>query len=183
MATFLDLGLLQFFDVIFAVLLVFALLFAILQKTKAVGNSLGINATIAVAISFMVLLSSNLVKIIKFAVPWFALLIIFLILIILLFQIFGVTDVSSAVKDTTVQWTLIGLSIVIVVAAVGNVFGQQLLESGVGGQPVEGAEAGVATGSFQQNIYATIFHPKVLGMVVLFVIAIFAVTLLSGSSQ
>jgi len=184
MATFLDLGLVGFFDTIFAVLLVWTIVFAIFQKTKAVSEAIGINAVIAVAISFLVLISQNMVKVIKFAVPWFALLILFLVLILLLFQVFGVTDMSKAVNDTTVRWTLIGLSIVIVAAALGNVFGQQLTEQAfVEGQPPAVGEDGVlvASGNFQQNLYATLFHPKVLGMMILFLVAIFAIVFLSGT--
>ena len=88
MATILDLGLLQSFDVIFPVILIFALVFAILQKTKIVGDSLGINSIIAVAVAFMALLSENVIQVVKFIVPWFTIAIIFFLLIILVFQVF-----------------------------------------------------------------------------------------------
>ena len=83
MVTVLDLGLIQAFDVIFPVLLVFALVFAIFQKTKVVGDSVGINSIIAVSVAFMVLISDTLTQIINFMVPWFAVVIIFFILLIL----------------------------------------------------------------------------------------------------
>lgn len=182
MATFLDLSLFGFFDRIFVVLLIWTITFAILQKTKAVGDALGLNAIIAVAIAFLALISDTIVQLISFMVPWFALLIIFLVLLILLFQIFGVTDVSAAVKDKALQWTLIGVSLVIVFAAFGNVFGQQLAEAATSSSPEAGTvtTGGTGTTNFQQNVYSTLFHPKVLGMLVLFAVAIFAVVLLSG---
>lgn len=185
MATFLDIGLVGFFDTIFAVILVWTIVFAIFQKTKAVSEAIGINSVIAVAISFLVLISPNLVKVIKFAVPWFAILILFVVLILLLFQIFGFSDLTTAVNDTTIRWTLIGLSLVIVIAAMGNVFGQQLLEQVPGGAvSVAGAPAGegqVAGPEWEQNVYATLFHPKVIGMIILFLVAIFAIVFLSGT--
>ena len=39
---------------------------------------------------------------------------------------------------------------------------------------------GVGTGDFQTNLGATIFHPKVLGMVVILLIASFAIRMLAG---
>ena len=96
-------------------------------------------------------------------------------------------DIASAVKDKTLQWTLIGIGIVIIVAALGNVLGQSLTEASFQGQTANGTavvtpggELSTASPSFQQNIYGIIFHPKVLGLVVLFAIAIFAVAFLSS---
>lgn len=185
MATVLDLGLIQTFDVIFPVLLVFALVFAVLQKTKVVGESVGINSVIAVVIAFMVLLSDTLVQMINFMVPWFVVVIIFFILLILVFQIFGAkeADLASAVKDKAVYWTIIGIGIVILLAAFGNVLGQSFTEQAFqagGGNVTASDGTGVASTSFEGSVTATLFHPKVLGMVIMFAIAIFAVAFLSG---
>ncbi len=181
MATVLDLGFLKVFDVVFAFVLLWSIVFAILQKTKAVSEQMGINAVIAAAVGFLAVLSRKLVEVLVFAVPWFAVAIIFLVLIILIFQIFGVTDVSGAVKDKTVQWSLIGVGLLIIGASFANVFGQSLLQDVAGAQaaPAEGAGGTGTTVSYQQNLFATIFHPKVLGAIVLFIVAIFAVVLLS----
>ena len=189
MATILDLGLLQSFDVIFPVILIFALVFAILQKTKIVGDSLGINSIIAVAVAFMALLSENVIQVVKFIVPWFTIAIIFFLLIILVFQVFGAkeSDIFNYIKgDKAIGWVIIGVGIVIIFAAFANVLGQQLTEASL--QSAQGANASttsigsssVATGNFQQNIYSTLFHPKVLGLLILFGIAVFAVALLTG---
>ncbi len=200
MATILDLGLLQSFSSIFPVILIFAMVFAILQKTKAVGDSIGINSIIAVAISFMALLSDTIIKVINFMIPWFVVAIIFFLLLILLFQVFGAkeSNIWDYVKnDRAVGWVIVGVAIIIVFAAFANVLGQQLTEASI--QPSSTSSSmyssnttnvyssstnsgGVATGNFQQNIYSTLFHPKVLGVLVLFTIAIFAVALLTGSA-
>ena len=183
MATVLDLGLIQAFDVIFPVLLVFALVFAVLQKTKIIGESLGINSIIAVAAAFMILLSDTIVQIINFMVPWFVVAIIFFILMLLIFQIFGAgeADLASAVKDKSVYWAIIGVSIVILLAAFGHVLGQSFTELAFEeGQNVTAGEGSVASSDFEGSVTATLFHPKVLGLVIIFIIAVFAVALLSG---
>ncbi len=182
MATFLDVGLLAYFDVIYAVLLVFALVFAALQKTKVIGDSLAVNSIIAVVAGILVALSRDVVEIINFMIPWFVIAIIFFVLIILIFQIFGLkeTDLAAAAKDKAVYWTILGIAIVIFVAAGATVFGQRFVEAGDSTGEINATDGGVATGSFEANIYATLFHPKILAMLVLFGVAIFAIALLSG---
>ncbi len=175
----LDLGLLQLFDFIFPVLLVWAFVFALLQKTEVVGKSMGINAIIASATSLTILLSRTAIDLINFIIPWFAIAIIFFVLMVLLFMVMGAKDVT-AYKQTNVQWILIAVGILIVVAGFGKVLGQSVLEqSAQTGDVVEGQEA-VAGSDFQQNIYATLFHPKVLGLLVVFAIVVFTVALISG---
>ena len=184
MATVLDVSLIQSFDIVFPVLLVFALVFSLLQKTKAISDSVWINSLIAVKIAFMVLLSDTLIGMINFMTPWFVVMIIFLILMILMFQVFGASesDVKSVLGDKAIQWTLVGVGLIILVASFGHVLGQSMIEQSAGGESVDALVSadGTATGSFDQNITAIMFHPKVLGMLIMFAIAIFAVSLLSS---
>ena len=175
----LDLGILNLFDFIFPVLLVWAFVFALLQKTEVIGKSMGINAIIASAVSLTVLLSRTVIDLINFIIPWFAISIIFFVLMVLLFMIMGAKDIE-AYKQTNIQWILVAVGILIIVAGFGKVLGQSLLEqAGQTGTVVEGQET-VASSSFQQNIYATLFHPKVLGLLVVFAIVVFTIALLSG---
>ncbi len=185
MATILDVSLLEPFSFIFPVMIVWALVFSILQKTKAVTDSVGINAFVAAMVSFLVLLSETARDIISFMVPWFAVAIIFFILLILVFMVFGAkeTDIFNAIKgDKAIIWTILGIILVIVLAAFANVGGQKLTEMGLGQGAVNATlgEGGVATPSYTQNLFATLFHPKVLGLIVLFAIIIFAILLLTG---
>ena len=180
MATVLDLGLLQAFDFIFPVILVFSLVFALLQKTKAIGDSVGINAMIAVAASFMILLSQSVIDIINFMIPWFTIAIIFFVLVIVLFQTFGLkdADIASAVKDKAVYWTLIGVVLIIAFAGIATVLGPQVspdAQLDEDGNVIEPADGG-----FQQDVTKILFHPKVLGLIILFGIMVFAVFLLTS---
>lgn len=183
MATFLDIGLLQYFDVIFTVLFVFAIVYALLKKTEILGHSNSIIAIVAVAMAFLVLLSNTVVDMVKFMIPWFAVAIIFFILVILIFQTFGAgeKDIASALKDETLRWTIIGVAIVILVAAFGHVLGQSMTEAAyTSGGAVNATDGSSSTTSFEQNINAIIFNPKVLGLIILFAVAVFAIAFLSG---
>jgi len=183
MATILDVSLLQSFDIIFAPLLVFALFFAILQKTKGISSAPGINALVAAIAAFFILLSETAIQIVNFMVPWFAVAIVFIVLLLLIFQMFGATDknlYSALTGDTTIIWTILGLGIVIILAAFGTVLGQNVgpyLNDG--GVIAANGSTNVATADFQTNVTATLFHPKILGMLVIFGIIIMAVFLLT----
>ncbi|HLD79046.1 MAG TPA: hypothetical protein VJA18_00630 [Candidatus Nanoarchaeia archaeon] len=180
MATPLDLGLLGVVDFIFPFLLVWAFMFAMLQKTKIIGDAMVVNALIATVAGFTVLLSRTVVDLINFMIPWFAIAIIFFILLLLLFMIMGYKEIN-AYQDPGVRWVLIAVGILIAFAAFGKVLGQSLLEQAA--QPTEvqaGDGGGVASESFQQSIFLTIFHPKVLGLLIVFAIAVFTVALMSG---
>ena len=182
MATFLDVGLVQYFQAIYPVLFVFTLVFALLQKTGAIGKNVALNAVIAVAVSFMMLLSKNAVALINFMIPWFIVAAIFFVLLLLIYQIFGADEkllTETLKKDKAIVYVIIGIALVIMIAGFANVFGQSLL-GGAEQATQATTEGGVATENFQQNIYATLFHPKVLGLIILFAIAIAAVALLSS---
>jgi hypothetical protein len=184
MATVLDLGLLQYFDVIFVALAVWCIVFAILQKTEALGKAMGINAIIAAAAAFMILLSETLVSVISFMIPWFVVVIIFFVLMLLIFQTFDKNiNLAAAIADKTVYWAIIGISLIILLAAIGNVAGQGLTEAAFSdGDNVTtvSTSGGVASTSFSGSLMSTLFHPKVLGLIILFGIAIFAIAFLSG---
>jgi len=189
MATFLDVGILQYFDVVFAFIFVFAIMFALLQKTKIIGDSVGVNAMIAITSAFIMAMSRTVIQMITFMIPWFVIAIIFFVLLLLIFQVFGAKelDFASAVKDRVLRNALIGVAIVILLASFGVVFGQGFTEqafddseAATTGSTADGDSDSSATSSFQGNIRAILANSKVLGMVVLFGIAIFAVALLTG---
>lgn len=185
MATFLDISLLQSVDVIFPALFVFAIVFSILFKTKIIGDSTGINAIIAIVAAFMTLLSRTFVDLINYIIPWFVVLIIFFLLLLLIFRVFGAEEKdirTYMMEDRSVGWIIIAISLLIIVAGFAHVFGQDLTNAAfnAGTQNESVAQGDVAGGDFQQSVTATLFNPKLLGVIMVFVIAIFAVALLTG---
>jgi len=186
MVTVLDVGLLGVFDIIFPVLLVFAILFSVLQKTAAITKNVSVNAIIAVSIAFLVLLSQTIIDMIKFMMPWFAVLILFLVLLLMVFKVFGAQDSdfwNAVKKDSTISWAILGIVVLIFVGAIGTTLGPSFLPATTGeiiNTSTTIASGSVASGNFDQNIMATFFNPKILGLVVIFGVAIFAVLMLSG---
>jgi len=185
MATVLDIGLLQSFDFIFPVIFIWTLVFAILQKYEPISKNVGINATIAAAVAFMSLLSTIIIDLINFMMPWFTVAILFFVLLLLLFRMFGAkeSDIFKALHDRAVVWVLIGVMLAILFAGIGTVLGQQYTEAAFVGDDaitVEGAAGTSATPDFQENLRSIFSNSKVLGMVILFTIVVFSIALLSG---
>ena len=182
MVTFLDVGLLSYFSVIFSALLVFAIVFAILQQTRVLGESKVINALIAIVLALLVLIYEDLTKIINFMSPWFVVVFIFLVLLLMVYRMFGISEqnIADYIRgDRTVNWVLLSIGIIIFLAAIFNVFGQRALQA-AGEENVTVIEGEVAGPSFEENLFATIFHPKILGVILIFAIAVFAIAFLGG---
>ncbi len=184
MASVLDLGLIEGFDLIFVFLLIIVLVFALLEKFAVLGkDKTGLNWLISIAIGFLSLISPKVIDLVKFIAPWFVLLFLFLVLLMLTFQILGAkdTDFSRVLnKDTAIGWTIVGIGIVIIVAGIGVTFGQDLLEQRSTMMDDSGNPIVTDASDFETNILQTMFHPKMLGVMALFGISIFAVALLSG---
>lgn len=174
MVTFLETGLLNYFAIIFPALLVFAIVFALLDKTKILGENRGINAIIAIVLAFIVMLSANVAEVINLMAPWFVILFVFILLLLMVYKMMGASDQNLTNVITSykgLQWTIAILGIIIAIAAIANVYGPKLTHlTDEGNETSEG---------FTSEVGETFFHPKVLGMLLIFLIAVFAIALLT----
>lgn len=176
MASILDIGLLDYFVPVFVFLLIFAAIFALLEKVKLFGENKGLNALIAFAIAFLFILTPDLLGIIKIITPWFTIMFIFVLMIVLLFMFVGVKEesVTKAFTDRGLIWIIIVLSIIILVYAMTQVYGSQV-------QTIYGGENVTSQESVTNTIGKVIFHPRVLGMLLLLFIAAQAVRMITAS--
>ena len=187
MAAF-DVGLLENFVIIFPFLLVWVIVFGVLSSTKTFGDNKGIHAIIGLVLAFLFVLSKDAVAAVNIASSWFVLLFLFIIFTIMAFKTFGASDsdVMSVIKNPEFKFigTWIGIfSVIIIFASLAHVHGQRLLEEGnVEGENVESGEESVASGSFQENLWNTLFHPKVLGLVLMLLIASFTIRYMVSST-
>ncbi len=193
MATPLDIGLLKNFEVVFAFLLVFAVLYGVLEWRKFLGENKGIHAIIAIAISVLVLFSPFAVKLISNMAPWFVFLFIFIVFILLGFSLLGVTNEqvqATVLKQAGIKWALFIAGVIILLMAMGSTFGQQLLEKEAGSNTTTTAttasgsgQSTVAGGSYGSNVGAIFANPKILGMILILLVATAAVGLLGVKSE
>jgi len=189
MATFLDIGLLKAVGDIFPMILIFALCYGILTSTKIFGENKGLHAIIAVMIALMTLFMPNLLKAIKIIAPWFTMLFIFIIFLLIAYKMFGATDKDLRdvldIKNSSVTYWILIISIIIIIASLGTVYfnASNSTPSDVviqNGTVINRGETGaVGTGAF----WATFFHPKILGMIMVLLIMTFAVLTLTVVPQ
>ena len=167
----------DYFAPVFVALFVYAITYALLEKTKIFGTNKGTNAAIAIAMSFMFLLTPDLLGIVKIITPWFTILFIFLTMIVLLFLFVGVeqTNISKAFSERSTVWIIIMVCFIILFYAMTQVYGEQIHGIYAGG------DTSTSDSSLSQNIGRIIFHPRVLGMVILLVISALAVRFISGA--
>lgn len=183
MATFLDLGILNYFNSIFPALLIFAVMFALLNKIKILGDKKGINAFVAIIVAFMVLISEDVTRSINLMAPWFILVFIFAILLLTVYMILGAKeeDFSSFIKtDKAIQWFIFAIGLIIVIGSLSQVYGQRFVK----GTPeynetYEDGQISTSTGSFTTNVSNVFFNTKILGVLFIFLVAVFAIALLS----
>src|SRR3989338_4089470 len=92
MATPLDVGLLQKFDVIFPFIFVLVIVYAVLARTEWFKEKQGIAFMLAFLLAIMTLFSSIAIKTINRMAPWFVLVVVFGILVILAYQAMGLSE-------------------------------------------------------------------------------------------
>lgn len=185
MATPLDIGILQNFSIIFPFLLVLVLVYAVLTMTKVFGDNKGIYAFLAFILAVFTLFSPVAVKTINRMAPWFVLLFIFSIFLLISFQIFGVSGdkirdvITSKRYSGTFFYWVITLVLIIAVGSLTSVLSEERdLEtlSTVG-------DASISEDEQEFGFFQTIFHPKVLGMALLLLIAVFTIKNLASYEE
>lgn len=187
-----DVSLLQHFSPIIIFVLVLVLVYALLQSTKALGDNKIIHALIALVIGLIVLYSKVATDMISYMAPWFTILFVFIIFVLIMYKLFGASDDSIRnviTHHTGLQWGIAIIAIIIIIGAMGHAFGQQALTERTGVAPTEegaaeegaaAGEGGTATASFSRNLSATFYHPKILGVLFILILAAFTIRAMSG---
>lgn len=178
MATPLDIGLLENVGIIFPFLLVIVFVYAVLTKTQVLGKDAhGLNAFIAFCLGIATLFSPIAVKTIQLMAPWFVLLVVFIIFLLLSFQTLGVEEgtIKSIIKssehgDTIFYW-MIALIAVIGLGSLASVIST---EHGFKALSEEN-QTTTERGSEDVGFFQTLFNAKVLGMILLLLVALFTV--------
>jgi hypothetical protein len=173
MATFLDVtGLAQFTN-IFVFLFALIGIWALLAYYKVLGDNKLFQALIALAVSFFVLFSDTAVRLIASIAPWFAVLFLFIILITMASKMVSASDVfeSSGLKSLVI--------LVIIVSIVVGAAAEMRKDVTVPGDN----ETDPEYDRDYSQVSTVIFHPKILGMILIFAVAVFTVGLLISNKM
>jgi len=179
MATFLDILFLDKFSPIFIFLLVFALIYAILKTTKVLGDNNSIVAIVALAVGFLVILSSDSQEVVKNVMPLFFMLILFIFFMLVGLRFLGMEE--GVIKEGMKKWGPVHIALLVIVslifaAGVAAVFGNKLL-------PLTQNSTSVEATDYGKNVAQALFHPKVLGIIFVLIISMFAILLLTNPTH
>ena len=171
MVTFIDTGLIKVMLPLFSFLFILVIVFALLQKTKIFGDAKGINWMISLSVAVMMLFAGKTLDIISFVLPWILLIAIFLTFVFVIFLHLGVKS-EDMYKEIWPKFggpsVIVIISVLLLVIAISNVF------PGVFSPFEEGGEKTVG-----REIIKTVFHPRILGALLILIIAGFAVARIS----
>ncbi len=186
MATMFDMSLFQSFSSLFAFMFVFVIVFGILELRNFFKSS-GLHALVALFISALVATSSNVMPMIAWMTPWFVMLLVFFMFLILIVRFIGVSEegfIAGLGGKSGVTISMLLVMAIIFAAALGHIYGQQALELTTGSQNMTAATGAPATvgESFQENVAEVFFHPKVLGLIIILLIGAFTVRLMANPS-
>ncbi len=184
MATPLDVSVLQQFGGIFPFLLVLVLVYAILSQSEWFKEKQGMAALIAVIAAIMTLFSKIAIKTINLMAPWFVLFIIFGVLVVLAYMAFGIN------KETVIS-TITGeeyggafgmwvLSIMLLIG-LGSLFAVINEEKGFRALTEGNVSVTEKTPEAEFGFWQTLFHPKVLGMVLVLLVAYFTISKMTST--
>jgi len=112
------------FDFMLPMLLVFALLFGLLQKTKFLSDQVNVNALLAAVVAFMVALSGA-GKFIMTLTPYMAGLFVILFLMFLIFMFFGAKP-TDFFQSRGLTITVIIIAVIFVLYVIGQLYGSTL---------------------------------------------------------
>lgn len=179
-ASIIDLSILQGMSAIFLIIMVFIMIYALLQKTKVLGGNSALDATIAIAVSFMMIISGTVMEIISNMTPILVLCLFLAMFFLMATRFLGIEDSSivAMLGGQNAAWWLIIAGILIFLGAAGQVVGPLLAGGGGEGtaDSIQPGETGdVGTGDYQQDLRNTLFHPTFLGMIVLLLIGSFTI--------
>jgi len=176
MATFLDIGLFEHFGGLFTFLLVLVLMYAFLSKMVWKDNP-WLPAIVAFIFAFFALMSPIAVKTLNLMAPWFVLFVIFGTFMILAFMSFGISEdhigkilTSSDHGSQFYVWVLA----IMLLIGVGSLVAVVNEEAPLVGLQAGGNASAAPTGS-DEGFFPTLFNPKVLGMVLILLVAFFVV--------
>lgn len=185
MATFLQLGILRYFSIVFPALVVFVIVFALFERFKILGENKSVHAIIAIALAFLVILSTDLVELINVMAPWFVIIFVFVVLLLVLLRLMGASEEalsSMLIKNKGIQWVLIGVGFIILIAALAHVYGERLAPT-TAAAPSEAAVVGelaeAAPPTFGENVRRILFNPLVLGLIFILLVSIFTIALIT----
>lgn len=176
MANVLDLGLLKDFSYIFGWILIFVVVYGILQVID-IFKSRGIHALIALTITVLVATNTGTMNVVSDLLPWFVIMGFFIVFLLVLGNFMGVSTGDVIARfggKAIVWWIFVPLMIGLIISLVS---GGQFSRGDTTRVDPETGELIKVPGKTVINI---ITDPKVLGFILLLSISAITIALMAG---
>jgi len=157
MATVIDFGFAEFFVPLFSMIFIFLIVYAILQKTEMLGGKQVTDFAIALFLSILVLFSNSALELTKFMAVWLVVILVILVFMILAFSFWSGDSHLGFDKDLDIKGILFWVMIIVLAIGLTQVFGPVLTPYASGADP-------------SRVVLRTLFHPRVIGAVILLII-------------
>ncbi len=192
MATPLDMSLLESFSGLFLFIMIYAITYAVLGLTKVLGDSKTIQAVVAFCFALFMALASKPSQVVQGMVPWIGLLIIVSMFLLMSMRfLFGsdgddimIKVLGGGSKTSAGWWIFITISGILLIS-LGSVIGPDVTPGSdtsvntTDGVVIDDGSGSTQTGNWQTNVLNTIYHPKILGTILVLFIMVMAIKMLS----
>ena len=178
MVTFLDIGLTQALVAIFPFLLILVFSFAVLNRFAVFKDKPALTAIISFVLAVLTLLSPIVTKTIVLMSPFIVLMIMLGLFVFLAYQAFGIEEktivgvITGEEYGPIVGYLIVFVLLAIVIGSLSAVVSEERGFLTLRGEP----ETGEVKGFVQ-----VITHPKVLGLLLIFLVGVFTVNQLTKS--
>lgn len=154
---------LAYFMPLFAFLLVFVITYALLAKTKLLGENPFTHIFISFCVAIIFFISPTAQQFARLSMPWVAVFIVCLVLIMLILAFVGGKVENVAASPVAAKIAVVVLLIIFLVSAI-QVFGP-VIEPYMPGSTQERASEDLS------NLADVLFHPTVIGAILLLAVA------------
>ncbi|MDI3474111.1 MAG: hypothetical protein PWR30_434 [Candidatus Woesearchaeota archaeon] len=180
MATLLDLELFSVFSPIFTFIVVFLFIYVILSMAPAMKDKKSISLVIAFLMAMIFSVYPGMSEFVYELTPGIVIFLIIIIFILITLSAVGLNqkDLLGLFGEDNkgATWFFVIVVGVIVGIAASVAFGEEMLS-------ITDTSSNNASDEFQENIVETIFHPSVLGLIFMMLIAIFAMIFLTPPAK
>lgn len=173
MATLLDIGLLKGFSSIFPFLFTLVIAWAILIRFKLFSDNKAFAGMVAFLMAVAIMFSPIAIKTINLMAPWFVLLFVAVVFVMIVYQAFGIGEdkiisvLTGSEYGPDFAWTIIAIVLVILLGSLFTVLSEEKVQFRAG------TNVSIEDQTPLQYGLGILSHPKILGFIVIMLIAVF----------
>jgi hypothetical protein len=181
MATLVDFGLFRTFSPIFVFLIVFIFTYVVLLMVPAFKEKKSLVMILAFLMAMIFSVYPDMTAFISQMTPGLVFFLVFIMFVLITLSAVGldskdILNLFGARDNRGATWFFIIIILIIVGSAASSIFGNRLVS--LTDDNDNKSNNATAKDEFEQNLTRTIFNPKILGLVFMFLIVVFAMIFL-----